>query len=79
MRIDCAISRVQRPLLVLLWLALATAGQAVEMRVIGGGAGGADWEESAAAAPIIDFTSRPGWILPSFVDTTTNIARESET
>ena len=77
MRRDCAISRVQRSLLVLLWLALATAGQAVETRVIGGGEGGADWEESAAAAPIIDFTSRPGWILPSFVDTTTNIARET--
>ena len=82
MRIDCAISRVQRSLLVLLWLAFATPGQAVETRVIGGGAGGADWEESAAAAPIIDFTptkrfSRPGWILPSYVDTTTNIARET--
>ena len=74
MRRDCSISRAYRPLLVPLWLALAAAAQAVDVRVIGGRAGGESWEERAAAAPIIDFTSRPGWILPSFIDTTTNIA-----
>ncbi len=68
-------AQIHRPLLALLWLALAAAAQAAEIRVIGGSAGGNSWQESAEAAPIIDFTSRPGWILPSFVDTTTNIAR----
>ena len=74
MRRDCSISRVYRPLLVPLWLALAAAAQAADIRVVGGSAGGESWEERAAAAPIIDFTSLPGWILPSFIDTTTNIA-----
>jgi len=66
--------RVHQPLLALLWLVLAAAAaQAVEIRVIGGSE--ENWEATAESAPIIDFTTRPGWIRPSFVDTTTNIAQ----
>lgn len=69
-----SILQIHQPLIALLWLTLISAAQAAEIRVIGGSEGGESWEQSAAAAPIIDFTSRPGWILPNFVDTTTNIA-----
>lgn len=66
--------RVHQPLLALLWLVLVVvAAQAVEIRVIGGSE--ENWEATAESAPIIDFTTRPGWIRPSFVDTTTNIAQ----
>jgi hypothetical protein len=42
-----------------------------------GGTLGPSWEEAAAEAPVIDFDSRPGWLLPRSVQTGINVAAGS--
>ena len=49
-------------------------GRAAETLVIGGEGSGISWEAAAGFAPLIDFASRPGWILPQNVDERTNVA-----
>lgn len=39
-----------------------------------GGSLGPGWDEAAAEAPVIDFDSRPGWLLPRSVETGVNVA-----
>ena len=39
-----------------------------------GGSQGPDWRQVAADAPVIDFDSRPGWLLPSSVLPGVNVA-----
>ena len=74
MRAYCKISWGSSALVGLVWLGLlAPAVQAVEPFVIGGSA--STWEAAAESAPVIDFSSRPGWILPRSVAEGTNIAR----
>ena len=53
---------------------LATAALATENIVVGGDGSGATWQEAAAAAPVIDFSTRAGWIQPRSVAENTNIA-----
>lgn len=73
MEISRSVPRGCQLLTGLIWVVTVGVTQATESWVIGGGTDGATWNESAVSAPIIDFTSRVGWIMPSFVDTTTNI------
>lgn len=54
-----------------LWAGAATA---VELFVVGGQGKGQDWEAAASTAPVIDFRSQPGWILPSSVAEGANVA-----
>ena len=62
----------------LLWLiALISVASATEIFVVGGESRGLGWEEAAGSAPVIDFTARPGWILPGNVAPNTNIALET--
>ena len=65
--------RTQRNALALVGL-LATAALATENIVVGGDGSGTTWQEAAAAAPVIDFGSRVGWIQPRSVEANTNIA-----
>ena len=53
---------------------LATAALATENIVVGGDGSGATWQEAAADAPVIDFSTRVGWIQPRSVEENTNIA-----
>lgn len=53
---------------------LAAAAPATENIVVGGNGSGATWQEAAAAAPVIDFNTRAGWIQPRSVEENTNIA-----
>ena len=53
---------------------LAAAALATENIVVGGDGSGATWQEAAAAAPVIDFSTRVGWIQPRSVEENTNIA-----
>jgi len=57
---------------VLLW---SSAAPAVDIFVVGGQ--GQSWQEAAGSAPVIDFASQPGWILPSSIGEVTNVARET--
>ena len=62
----------------LLWLMpLNPVAAATEIFVVGGEGNGLRWEEAAGSAPVIDFTARPGWILPGNVAPNTNIALET--
>lgn len=63
----------QRNALALVGL-LATAALATENIVVGGDGSGATWQEAAADAPVIDFSTRVGWIQPRSVEENTNIA-----
>ncbi len=63
----------QRNALALVGL-LATTVLATENIVVGGDGSGATWQEAAAAAPVIDFNTRAGWIQPRSVEENTNIA-----
>ena len=63
----------QRNALALVGL-LAAASLATENIVVGGDGSGATWQEAAAAAPVIDFNTRAGWIQPRSVEENTNIA-----
>ena len=63
----------QRNALALVGL-LAMAALATENIVVGGDGSGATWQEAAAAAPVIDFNTRAGWIQPRSVEENTNIA-----
>lgn len=63
----------QRNALALVGL-LAVAAPATENIVVGGNGSGATWQEAAAAAPVIDFNTRAGWIQPRSVEENTNIA-----
>ena len=63
----------QRNALALVGL-LATAALATENIVVGGDGSGATWQEAAAVAPVIDFSTRTGWIQPRSVAENTNIA-----
>ncbi|MYA23307.1 MAG: discoidin domain-containing protein, partial [Gemmatimonadetes bacterium] len=63
----------QRNALALVGL-LAAAAPATENIVVGGNGSGATWQEAAAAAPVIDFNTRVGWIQPRSVEENTNIA-----
>ncbi|MDE2733467.1 MAG: discoidin domain-containing protein, partial [Gemmatimonadota bacterium] len=63
----------QRNALALVGL-LAAAALATENIVVGGDGSGATWQEAAADAPVIDFSSRAGWIQPRSVEENTNIA-----
>ena len=65
--------RTQRNALALVGL-LATAALATENIVVGGDGSGTTWQAAAAAAPVIDFGSRVGWIQPRSVEANTNIA-----
>ena len=56
----------------ILW---SSAAPAVEFLTVGGQ--GRSWEEAAGSAPVIDFNSQPGWILPSSIGEATNVARET--
>lgn len=56
----------------ILW---SSATPAAEFFSVGGQ--GQDWEEAAGSAPVIDFGSRPGWILPSSIGEGTNVARDT--
>lgn len=53
---------------------LATAALATENIVVGGDGSGATWQEAAADAPVIDFSTRAGWIQPRSVAENTNIS-----
>ena len=53
---------------------LAAAALATENIVVGGDDSGATWQEAAAAAPVIDFNTRAGWIQPRSVEENANIA-----
>ena len=63
----------QRNALALVGL-LAAAALATENIVVGGDGSGATWQEAAAAAPVIDFSTRAGWIQPRSVEENANIA-----
>ena len=63
----------QRNALALVGL-LAAAALATENIVVGGDGSGATWQAAAAAAPVIDFSTRAGWIQPRSVAENTNIA-----
>ena len=63
----------QRNALALVGL-LATAALATENIVVGGDGSGTTWQEAAAFAPVIDFSTRAGWIQPRSVAENTNIA-----
>lgn len=63
----------QRNALALVGL-LAAAALATENIVVGGDGSGATWQEAAADAPVIDFSSRAGWIQPRSVEENANIA-----
>ncbi len=63
----------QRNALALVGL-LAAAALATENIVVGGDGSGATWQEAAADAPVIDFSTRVGWIQPRSVEENTNIA-----
>lgn len=63
----------QRNALALVGL-LAAAALATENIVVGGDGSGTTWQEAAAAAPVIDFSTRAGWIQPRSVEENTNIA-----
>ena len=63
----------QRNALALVGL-LATAAPTTENIVVGGDGSGATWQEAAAAAPVIDFSTRVGWIQPRSVEENTNIS-----
>ena len=63
----------QRNALALVGL-LATAALATENIVVGGDGSGTTWQEAAASAPVIDFSTRAGWIQPRSVEENTNIA-----
>ena len=63
----------QRNALALVGL-LATAALATENIVVGGDGSGATWQEAAADAPVIDFSTRAGWIQPRSVEENANIA-----
>ena len=63
----------QRNALALVGL-LAAAAPATENIVVGGNGSGATWQEAAAAAPVIDFNTRAGWIQPRSVEENANIA-----
>ena len=65
--------RRQRNALALVGL-LAAAALATENIVVGGDGSGATWQEAAADAPVIDFSTRAGWIQPRSVEENTNIA-----
>ena len=65
--------RRQRNALALVGL-LATVAIATENMVVGGDGSGATWQEAAAAAPVIDFSTRAGWIQPRSVEENANIA-----
>ena len=65
--------RRQRNALALVGL-LAAAAPATENIVVGGNGSGATWQEAAAAAPVIDFNTRAGWIQPRSVEENANIA-----
>ena len=62
----------QRNALALVGL-LAAAALATENIVVGGDGSGATWQEAAADAPVIDFSTRAGWIQPRSVEENTNI------
>ena len=62
----------QRNALALVGL-LAAAALATENIVVGGDGSGATWQEAAAVAPVIDFSTRAGWIQPRSVAENTNI------
>lgn len=53
---------------------LAAAAPATENIVVGGDGGGTTWQAAAADAPVIDFSTRAGWIQPRSVEENTNIA-----
>ena len=63
----------QRNALALVGL-LAAAALATENIVVGGDGSGTTWQEAAASAPVIDFSTRAGWIQPRSVEENTNIA-----
>ena len=65
--------RTQRNALALVGL-LATAALATENIVVGGDGSGTTWQAAAASAPVIDFSTRVGWIQPRSVEANTNIA-----
>ena len=52
---------------------LATVAIAAENIVVGGDGSGATWQEAAAFSPVIDFSTRAGWIQPRSVEENTNI------
>jgi hypothetical protein len=56
----------------LLW---AAAAPAAEFFAVGGRA--RTWEAATGSAPVIDFSTRPGWILPSSIGEGTNVARDT--
>ncbi len=53
---------------------LAAAALATENIVVGGDGSGTTWQEAAAVAPVIDFSTRAGWIQPRSVEENTNIS-----
>lgn len=53
----------------------ASATPAAEYFVVGGQA--RTWEAAAGSAPVVDFSSRPGWILPSSIGEGTNVALDT--
>ncbi len=57
-----------------LWTSPAAA---VELLVVGGQGQGQDWAAAAGVAPVIDFDSRPGWIMPRSVAEGTNVALDT--
>lgn len=68
---------IRWPVLVLVSIAtLPSEGRATEIFVIGGSDSrtGLTWEEASGFVPLIDSSSRPGWILPRSVDESTNVA-----
>lgn len=62
----------QRNALALVGL-LAAAALATENIVVGGDGSGATWQEAVAFSPVIDFSTRAGWIQPRSVEENTNI------
>ena len=63
----------QRNALALIGL-LAAAALATENIVVGGDGSGTTWQAAAAVAPVIDFSTRAGWIQPRSVAENTNIS-----
>ena len=63
----------QRNALALVGL-LAVAALATENIVVGGDGNGTTWQAAAAVAPVIDFSTRAGWIQPRSVAENTNIS-----
>lgn len=55
----------------MLW---SSAAPAVEQFVVGGQE--RDWETAAGSAPVIDYRTQPGWILPSSVGEGTNVTKD---